>query len=346
MNPGRLRACATVLLLLAPVAHAAADRPLRKAGPLEDFMHNLSGIYVAMYNAVEAEDSEPARALAEKFGDQKSALAGLRSGLNADTMDILENAMSEFQMAGIRISEAISRSDIKEAKFMLHTIRGRCVSCHMSRRGPAVDEIFMEKGAGAVTGTVRIFLPDGEKWPDASDVVVFVDGFSETPDSTPAGRPPALSQKNKTFYPRVLPVLAGTTVDFPNDDDFFHNVFSLSKAKPFDLGLYRQGESKSVTFDRQGLVKVYCNIHPQMVSNILVLNNSHFWTTSSNGNFALLDLPPGTHTIRAWFEYGDPVTRQVWVRADGVSRVDLELVKVRPRGEHLNKFGQTYEGKY
>ena len=155
------------------------------------------------------------------------------------------------------------------------------------------------------------------------DFVVSIEG-------TVAGKPPAaaspvIKQKGAVFSPRVLPVAVGTTVEWPNDDDIFHNVFSISEAKEFDLGLYKQPESKRVTFDRPGRVDILCSIHTQMSAVILVLDNPFFAKSDEQGNYAIRGLPPGEYTVRAWHERLPSVRRKVTVNAAGETRMDFIL---------------------
>jgi plastocyanin len=109
-----------------------------------------------------------------------------------------------------------------------------------------------------------------------------------------------LDQRNEAFVPHVLAVVAGTTVDFPNNDKTYHNVFSLSSAKPFDLGRYAVGRSKSVRFDRPGIVRVFCDIHSHMSAFILVFAHRHFAVTDDEGRYRIDNVPPGTYTVVAW----------------------------------------------
>lgn len=121
-----------------------------------------------------------------------------------------------------------------------------------------------------------------------------------------------LDQKNETFIPHVLPIVAGTTVRFLNSDEVYHNVFSYSKAKSFDLGRYATGKYRNVTFDKPGVVKVYCDIHSHMNAFILVLKNPYFTVIDEAGNFELKNVPPGTYILKAWYgrwpEKSIPVT--------------------------------------
>jgi plastocyanin len=109
-----------------------------------------------------------------------------------------------------------------------------------------------------------------------------------------------IEQKNRRFLPDVLIVPAGSTVSFPNSDTVFHNVFSLSKLKAFDLGNYPQGQTRSVAFPQPGLVFVYCRLHPNMTAAIMIAPNQ--WCTKSDaaGRFMLSGVPPGTRTVVAW----------------------------------------------
>lgn len=134
---------------------------------------------------------------------------------------------------------------------------------------------------------------------EAQNVVIYV----EMKDSTLFTRSdtrPKLIQRAKTFIPPVLPVLLGTTVDFPNEDAIYHNVFSYSRPKRFDLGRYPTGSSRSVTFDKPGLVKVACEIHKDMVAYILVLETPYFAVPGRDGQFAMPDLPSGHCRVHVW----------------------------------------------
>ena len=133
-----------------------------------------------------------------------------------------------------------------------------------------------------------------------------------------------MDQRNETFVPHVLAITVGTVVDFPNSDKTFHNVFSYSRPQRFDLGRYAVGRSKSVRFDRPGVVRVFCDIHSHMNAFILVFSHPFFDVTDAEGRFRLDNIPAGTYTVVGWYE-GDPRTsRAVTVPPGGV--VDLELV--------------------
>ena len=151
-----------------------------------------------------------------------------------------------------------------------------------------------------------------------------------------------MAQKNKSFVPHVLPVPAGSTVSFPNTDDLFHNVFSLSRPAPFDLGLYRSGDSKDWVFKKPATYRVFCNIHPQMSAVILVLPTSYITEADNNGAYRL-DLPPGKYRITAWSERAELANIDVTVGSAALSAPDLTLDESKfVETQHKNKFGQDY----
>ena len=135
-----------------------------------------------------------------------------------------------------------------------------------------------------------------------------------------------MDQRNETFVPHVLAIVAGTTVDFPNDDRTYHNVFSLSKAKSFDLGRYAAGKSKSVRFDHPGIVRVFCDIHSHMSAFILVFAHRYFAVTDDDGRYRLENVPPGTYVLTVWNETvrGDAPKRSVTI-PDGGGDVDVDF---------------------
>jgi plastocyanin len=149
---------------------------------------------------------------------------------------------------------------------------------------------------GIIKGTITIA---GRPVPDA---VVSVEGVPEQRVSAdPAGGKPkaAIEQKDLKFSPRVLAVRTGTEVGFPNHDKTFHNVFSNSEAKKFDLGLYASGKSRSVVFDKPGVVKILCNVHPNMEAYVVVKNHPHFVVSDGRGNYRLA-VPLGKYRLEVW----------------------------------------------
>ncbi len=128
---------------------------------------------------------------------------------------------------------------------------------------------------------------------------------------------PKMDQRNESFVPHVLAIVAGTTVDFPNSDRVYHNVFSLSRARSFDLGRYPAGRAKSVRFDRPGIVRVFCEIHSHMSAFILVFAHRFFAVTDDDARYRIDNVPPGSYTLVAWNESVPQATRRVVVPESG-----------------------------
>jgi plastocyanin len=137
-----------------------------------------------------------------------------------------------------------------------------------------------------------------------------------------AGRA-VLNQRNETFVPHVLAITTGTVVDFPNSDRIYHNVFSLSRAARFDLGRYASGRSKSVRFDRPGIVRVFCDIHSHMNAFILVFSHPFFALTDLEGRYRIDNVPPGTYSVLAWDEGTTSEPQAVTVPDGGAAEADF-----------------------
>jgi plastocyanin len=161
---------------------------------------------------------------------------------------------------------------------------------------------------------------------DARDVVIFLEGApaGATAAAHAANPNPQLAQRGQAFEPHVLGVPAGTTVDFPNLDPIFHNVFSYSKTKRFDLGKYGQGKSASVRFDKPGLVKVFCDIHSTMTAFIYVADTPWVVQPDATGHFVLDGLPDGNYTLKLWHPERGTTSQAVSVTGSG-THVDLTL---------------------
>jgi len=159
--------------------------------------------------------------------------------------------------------------------------------------------------------------------PDRTRSVVYLETAPRSAfDERDPGRV-VMDQRNERFVPHVLAVMVGTVVDFPNSDLIYHNVFSLSRAKRFDLGRYAAGKSKGVRMDRPGVVRVFCDIHSHMNAFVLVFNHPFFDVTDVEGRFELPSLPSGTYTVVGWYEGEARITRSVVVPASGWAEVDL-----------------------
>jgi plastocyanin len=160
-----------------------------------------------------------------------------------------------------------------------------------------------------------------------TDAVVYLERVPAGVESTLAasGPHPRLAQKDQSFAPRVLPVAVGTAVDFPNLDPIYHNVFSLSPIKRFDLGKYPRGQFKTVVFNRAGLVNVFCDIHSDMEAFVLVLPHHAFTQPAADGSFALPELTAGHYTVHVWHPDLPEQTLGVDVPASGTVTVEISL---------------------
>lgn len=157
------------------------------------------------------------------------------------------------------------------------------------------------------------------------DFVVSIDqGVDGSGDSTPAGNP-IVVQRDANFEPHVLPVAVGTGVKWPNKDDIYHNVFSMSDTEEFNLGLYGKEKTPIIVFDKIGRVDVFCSIHTKMHCIILVLPNPFFATADARGNYSIKDVPAGTYRLKAWHERMPALVKEVTVPAEGEVDVDFVL---------------------
>lgn len=193
--------------------------------------------------------------------------------------------------------------------------------------------------AGSISGRVTLSKGNGVR-SDASNAIVWIEG---PPRSGGGGRPLAMVQESKRFAPRVLIVPRSGTVEFPNNDPIFHNVFSVSGGNRFDLGLYRSGATKSRSFGEPGLVRVYCNIHPQMVGFLMVVDSDFAAVTDRSGAFHFEGVPAGSWTLKAWHEEGTETSVPVIVPAAGAPplTISIDTSAYRPI-PHKNKYGKEY----
>jgi plastocyanin len=193
--------------------------------------------------------------------------------------------------------------------------------------------------AGTVKGKVELLEKGGRRATDLSEVVVYVEGIKVQQKPARA----TMVMKGKSFKPRVVVVPVGGTVEFPNDDSIFHNVFSLSGENRFDLDLYKRPKSGAFTFQHPGLVRVYCNIHPQMSAVVIVRDNPYFTRAGQDGSFVIEEVPAGQYTLKAWHERGGEVALDLSVPAQGevAGRITLDGSTYK-RQPHKNKFGKDY----
>jgi plastocyanin len=196
------------------------------------------------------------------------------------------------------------------------TLHGR-VEVRLPTTGPVRPDI-------AALGTAK------RRPADRRRSVVYLETAPRAAFEVPSERRVRMDQRDETFVPHVLAITAGTTVDFPNNDPTYHNVFSLSRAKPFDLGRYAAGRSKSVLFDRPGIVRVFCDIHSHMNAWILVFAHRFFSMTDDEGRYRIEGIPAGTYTVSVWNEASQPESRAVTIGAQAPA-VEANFVLARER---------------
>jgi plastocyanin len=201
-----------------------------------------------------------------------------------------------------------------------------------------------------VQAQIHLVYPEASKaasHPVSSNVVLWLNAVSAA-----AGDPvvPAhfrMEQKNKSFNPHLLVVPLGSTVDFPNRDPFFHNVFSQFNGKRFDLGLYEAGSTKGVRFDHEGISYLFCNIHPEMGAVIVTLATPYYGLSNGSGTVTLRDVPPGSYEMHVWTEGADAktleaLTRQVRISESQNDLGSIQIVASKRAAPHKNKFGNDY----
>jgi len=198
-------------------------------------------------------------------------------------------------------------------------------------------------GAGTVAGKVTLLEKGGRPATDLSDVVVYVEGIPVKP-KVPKTIAATITMSHKRFEPHLVVIPVGGTVSFPNEDPIFHNAFSVSGENRFDLDLYKRPKSGIFTFEHPGIVKVFCNIHPQMSAVVVVRDNPFYTKAAQDGTFSIPGVPAGRHTLTAWHERV-PLTSSAEVVVQSEGRVEgqftLDASKYK-REQQLNKFGKPY----
>jgi plastocyanin len=199
-----------------------------------------------------------------------------------------------------------------------------------------VDKRNTKVKYGSLNGLVKVNRKQEVKEP--SNVVIYFTGFEEAP------LPEAykLEQKNRKFTPSVSVVTLGQQVEFINRDKIKHNVFSMSKAKQFDIGEMGEQQVGKVEFEKTGIVDLYCNIHPNMNGSLLVVPNRAFAITNNSGEYRIEKIPVGEYTVFAWHSLANPVKQLVKISEGQVTTVNWEVALTKDEAPHLNKEGKPY----
>ncbi len=175
---------------------------------------------------------------------------------------------------------------------------------------------------GSVSGKIKVFRAR-----HAGDVVVFLEGESLKKEYSSPEKHGVVDQKNLKFFPHVLPILKGTTVDFHNSDDVQHNIFSPGKTEKFNLGTWGLGGARSYAFNKPGEVIILCNVHSDMLAYIIILENPYFALTDTEGNFRIENIPAGTYTLETWHERMKSDPQEITIGKGDTKEINLELKK-------------------
>ncbi|MCX5741195.1 MAG: carboxypeptidase regulatory-like domain-containing protein [Proteobacteria bacterium] len=190
------------------------------------------------------------------------------------------------------------------------------------------------KVEGSLTGTMTI---DSKAVSGAFGLITLEPANGKWKPRTP--KRVVLEQRNREFLPHLVAVSVGTTISFPNFDGVFHNVFSSSPLSAFDLGLYKMGEAREYRFEKEGILRIGCNLHANMSAYIAVVSAPAYVVTDDKGNFAFKHLPPGTYKLKAWSERSKaPITQDLTIKA-GANTVTVGVTGDAPTGNQPDKFG-------
>ena len=336
----------TVMLAPIPLLAQSSAEAEEADDRAESVMPGLAREFRALEKGLASGDARAARSHAEALAACGAGITLVRPHRNGDARDLFDAGAGRVRSLATEIVELADAGEVSAARQALEELRGACVACHARFRAEDFSRGSLPARDNTVSGEVTIVAADGSRRVDRSNVVVFLEGEPLIRSWDLPRRNPRITQVDVQFEPRVLPVLVGSTVEFPNDDVIYHNVFSLSATQPFDLGAYGPGKNSSLVFTRTGLVQVYCNMHPQMTATIVVLGNPCFGVTDRLGCFALSGVPDGSYVLRTWHEHGGE-TRQEIVLADSAgARRSIVVQETGVTIKHKNKFGRPYREKY
>ncbi len=344
--------CSAVLALAASAVFLQAGVGVEPAASMETppamdahpAMMAFARALLGVEKGLAAGDAEKVAAHAYDLREASGKIADLQPQVNEDLPGVFDAYRTRIGDQASDLVELAEARQLDEISRTLEEIRHTCISCHIKFRIDLDEYSQFPNVRNAIAGQVRVFKENGQERLDRSNVLVFLERVAGA--SPPPAKNPAIFQKDRRFAPQILPVVKGTTIDFPNDDRIFHNVFSLSKTQPFDLDIYPPGDSKSIKFERSGWVKIYCNIHPQMIAHVLVLDNSHYDLTDEQGLFVISGVPDGSYALRTWHEFGGAARRQIGGSGAALHRGDRAISEDRKLIQHDHKIGQPYRGKY
>ncbi|MGA9040727.1 MAG: carboxypeptidase regulatory-like domain-containing protein [Terriglobales bacterium] len=219
----------------------------------------------------------------------------------------------------------------------------------MSRSHLAALMFALSSLLGAQDATVRgtvSLVHRARNESSSSDVIVWLTP-AHSSETVPPGATVRLVQKNKRFIPHVQAVTLGTEIEFPNQDPFFHDVFSIYHGKPFDLGLYESGSIRKIKFTQPGVSYIFCNIHPEMSAAVLVLRTPYFAVTGDDGSFRINQLTPGQYKLEVWYEFSPEselaaLSQTLQIAAGENILGVITLHSSDAPQEHLNKYGEPY----
>jgi len=210
--------------------------------------------------------------------------------------------------------------------------RGQCGTITGTVRAHGKEGVEASAGGGGKYDSRQFKFVERVNYDELRDFIVYIEGAvgpkmtaPETHAQVVTVKNPSVTQKGAMFAPHILPVVVGTTVDWPNNDDILHNVFSFSEAKPFDLELYKNPTIKSVAFDKPGKVDVFCSIHARMNCIVLVLENPFFAAANDRGNYTITNVPAGNYKLKAWHERLPSQTKEITMPETGDIKVDFTL---------------------
>lgn len=203
---------------------------------------------------------------------------------------------------------------------------------HAAQAGTLVGTVRAQGKAGAEEKTgggggyesKKFKFADRINYSELRDFVVFLEGPVGAKPEPPKTPLQVVVQKDAQFSPHILPIVVGTTIEWPNHDEIYHNAFSWSDPKKFDLGLYKD-IAKKVVFDKPGRVDVFCSIHSAMHCIVLVLENPFFAATDGRGRYSIANVPAGTYKLTAWHERLPSQSQTVTVTETGEVKTDFTL---------------------